>query len=106
MTLTRKFHDLVQHRASKNPAVADALLQEAVNAMLAGEVDVGKSLLRDYINATVGFEKLSEATGTAARSLSHMLGPRGNPGARGLFGVISHLQRQTGVEVHVTVGAK
>lgn len=106
MSLTRSFHDLVQHRASRQPAFADALLQEAITALLTGEVDVGKVLLRDYITATVGFEKLGEATGTGARSLAHMLGPRGNPHARSLFGVIGHLQRQAGVEVHVMVGAR
>ncbi len=105
MTLTRSFHSLVQKRALDDPAVAKALLQEAVTALLIGEVDVGKALLRDYITATVGFEKLSQATGTGSESLVHMLGPHGNPQARDLFDILGHLQRQVGIALHVTVDA-
>jgi hypothetical protein len=51
--------------------------------------------------ATVGFEKLGEATGTQPKSLIRMFGPRGNPQARNLFGIIGYLQKQAGVELHV-----
>ena len=73
--------------------------------MLAGDVDTGKAILRDTIKATVGFEKLGEATGTPAKSLIRMLGPRGNPQARNLFGIIGYLQKQAGVELHVAAVA-
>ncbi len=104
MVLTRSFKDLVQKRAANDPAFAEALLSEGVSALLTGELEVGKSLLRDYITATVGFERLGQATGTEAKSLVRMFGPRGNPQARSLFGVIGHLQKQAGVALHVTVG--
>ena len=104
MVLTRSLNDLVQRRAGNDLAFAEALLSEGINALLAGEVDVGTSLLRDYIAATVGFERLGEATGTAAESLIHMFGPGGSPQARNLFGVIGQLQRQAGIALHVTVG--
>jgi hypothetical protein len=58
----------------------------------------------DYIKATVGFEKLGEATGTPAKSLIRMLGPRGNPQARNLFGIVGYLQKLAGVELHVAPG--
>jgi hypothetical protein len=61
--------------------------------------------LRDYIKATAGFEKLGEATGTPAKSLIRMLGPRGNPQARNLFGIIGYLQKQAGVELPVVPGS-
>ena len=48
-----------------------------------------------------GFEKLGAATGTPAKSLIRMLGPRGNPQARNLFGIIGYLQKQAGVELQV-----
>lgn len=35
-----------------------ALLREAVESILNGELDAGKSVLRDYVNATVGFQDL------------------------------------------------
>jgi hypothetical protein len=66
----------------------------------------GKAIPRDYIKATVGFEKLGEATGTQPKSLMRMFGPRGNPQARNLFGIIGYLQKQAGVELHVTQGPR
>ena len=93
-----------QKRIPRNPAFGDALLREGIDTMLARDVDAGKAILRDYIKATVGFEKLGEATGTPAKSLIRMLGPRGNPQAPNLFGIIGYLQKQAGVELHVARG--
>jgi hypothetical protein len=101
MALTREFKELVQKRIARDPAFRDALLREGIDTMLAGDVDAGKAILRDYIKATVGFEKLGEVTCTPAKSLIRMLGPRGNPQARNLFGIIGYLQKQAGVELRV-----
>jgi hypothetical protein len=101
MAVTRAFKALVQKRIARDPDFRDALLREGIDAMLSGDVEAGKAVLRDYIKATVGFEALSAATGTPAKSLIRMLGPRGNPQARNLFGIIGYLQRQAGVELHV-----
>ena len=67
MALTREFKELVQKRVARDPAFRDALLREGVDTLLAGDVDTGKAILRDYIKATVGFEKLAEATGTPSQ---------------------------------------
>ena len=75
MALTRDFKELVQKRIAHDPAFGDALLREGIDTMLAGDVDTGKAIPRDYIKATIGFEKLGEATGTPAKSLIRMLGP-------------------------------
>ena len=104
MAVTRDFTELVQKRVARDRAFAGALLREGINTMFAGDVDTGKAILRDYIIATVGFEKLGAATGTPAKSLIRMLGPRGNPQARNLFGIIGYLQKQVGVELHVASG--
>ncbi|MBV8129755.1 MAG: hypothetical protein JO114_19065 [Planctomycetaceae bacterium] len=61
---------------------------------MAGDVDTGKAILRDYIKATVGLEKLGEATATPPKSLIRMFGPRGNPQARNLSGIIGYLQNR------------
>ncbi len=104
MALTRSFKDLVQRRVASDAAFGEALLREGIDTMLAGDVDTGKAILRDYIKATIGFEKLGEATGTQPKSLIRMFGPRGNPQARNLFSVLGYLQRQAGLQLHVTVG--
>jgi hypothetical protein len=91
-------------RVGEDPEFRAALLREGIDTMLAGDVNTGKAILRDYIKATVGFEKLGEATATPPKSLIRMFGPRGNPQARNLFGIIGYLQRQAGVELHVAAG--
>src|ERR1700746_2436824 len=104
MPLTRSFKDLVQRQVAEDPAYAEALVRARIDAMLAGDVDTGKAILRDYIKATIGFEKLGEATGTQPKSLIRMFGPRGNPQARNLFSVLGYLQKRAGLELHVTTG--
>jgi len=101
MALTRSFKELVGARIARDAAFGQALLREGIETMLTGDVDTGKSILRDYIKATVGFEKLGEAVGTQPKSLIRMFGPRGNPQARNLFGVIGYLQKQAGIEFYV-----
>ena len=101
MVLTVAFKEIVQARVRRDPAFAQALLREGVNCLLGGDVETGKAVLRDFINATVGFAGLSAATGTPAKSLMRMFGPSGNPSARNLFAVIAVLQRESGVALEV-----
>jgi len=93
-------------RVREDTAFRDALLKEGIDALLAGDLDIGKSILRDYINATIGFERLAQQTGTPSKSLMRMFGPTGNPNARNLFSVISELQRASGVSLRVNRSAK
>ena len=103
MALTRRFRDLVQRQAASDPAYSEALLREGIDTMLAGDIDTGKAILRDYIKATIGFEKLREATATPPKSLIRMFGPRGNPQARNLFSVLGYLQRRAAMELRFHV---
>src|SRR5438309_4253922 len=101
MASTKSFKELVQEHVKREKKFAEALLREGIDAMLSGDVDTGKIILRDYIKATVGFEKLGEATDTPPKSLIRMFGPRGNPQARNLFSVIGYLQKRAGLRLHV-----
>jgi DNA-binding phage protein len=101
MAKTKSFRDLVERQVKDDRKLADALLREGIDAMLSGDL-TGKTIMRDYIKATVGFEKLGEATDTSPKSLIRMFGPRGNPQARNLFSVIGYLQKQAGVQLHVS----
>jgi hypothetical protein len=78
------------------------LLRVGVDAMLSGDVETAKPVLRDTIEATVGFEMLGRATGTPPKSLIRMVGPRGNPQAKNLFSVIGCLRNRAGVRLHVS----
>ena len=101
MPLTRSFKATIQMRVQSDPAFREALLREGIETLLAGDVDTGKAVLRDYINATIGFEELGVLADKPAKSLMRMFGPRGNPQARNLFEVIGHLQKQEGVQLGV-----
>jgi hypothetical protein len=98
---SRGFGILVRGQVKTDKKFAEALLREGVDAMLGGDVDTGKTILRDYIKATVGFEKLGAATGAPPKSLIRMFGPNGNPQAKNLFSVLGYLQKRAGVKLHV-----
>jgi hypothetical protein len=101
MPLTRDFRQTVQARAARDPAFREAMFQEAMEALLKGDVDDGRSALRAYINATIGFEKLATTLDRSAKSLMRMFGPNGNPTAENLLSVIGVLQAETGVHLEV-----
>lgn len=102
MPLTRDFKETIKARVERDAAFREQMLKSGVECLLGGELDVGKIVLRDYINATIGFEELGRLTGKSPKSLMRMFGPEGNPQARNLFEVIRHLQRSEGVQLEVT----
>ncbi len=101
MVLTRDFRETVQARVRRDAAFRKGLLRDAVENLLAGEVALGKELLRDYINATVGFPKLAADTELHVKTLHQMFGPKGNPTATNLFAIVAYLQRREGVRLQV-----
>ena len=103
MPLTRDFKQTVQARIARGPAYRKELLREGVECLLSGDLNTGKAILRDYINATIGFEELSDMTHMPSKSLMRMLGPKGNPQARNLFDVIAHLQRAEGLRFELSL---
>jgi len=101
MALTRDFRETVQARVQRDEKLRHGLLRDAIDALLAGEGDLGREILRDFINATIGFPTLAEKTGIHVKSLHQMFGPKGNPTAANLFNIIACLQEHEGVRLHV-----
>ena len=101
MALTRDFKETIQARVERDPAFRAELLKEGVECLLSGDMETGKAVLRDYINATIGFEGLGDLIDKSPKSLMRMLGPRGNPQARNLFEIIGYLQKREGVHFEV-----
>jgi len=97
MPLTRDFKETIQARAQRDPAFRRGLFQEAIEAFLSNDTETGKLLLRDYVNATVGFEQLGADLDKNPKSLMRMLSTQGNPRADNLFAVLGHLRKQEGV---------
>lgn len=106
MALTKDFQLTVRARASRDREFRREMLREAIDCLLAGEVTTGKIVLRDYINATIGFARLARMTKIPVKSLMRMFGKTGNPQARNLFDVILHLQRAEGVTLTATLHPK
>jgi hypothetical protein len=105
MPLTRQFKETVKARLQSDRKYRKELLREGVECLLGGDLDTGKAILRDYINATIGFDELSRRTKRPAKSLMRMLGPSGNPQARNLFEMINHLQKAEGLHFEVSLRA-
>ena len=59
MALTRDFKETIHARAEIDPEFRAELLKQGIDCMLLGDLDTGKAVLRDFINATVGFAELS-----------------------------------------------
>ena len=101
MALTRDFKETIRARVKRDPGFRKALLREGIENFLSGDVETGKIILRDFINATVGFTKPGDVTHRSAKSLMRMLGPSGNPQARNLFEIVAYLQHAEGVRFEV-----
>ena len=101
MALTREFKETVMTRIQKDPRFRRALLAEAVETLLDGDLDTGKAMLRDYINATIGFEALAKEVGKDSKSIHRMLGARGNPTAENIFTIVKILQVDTDISLQV-----
>jgi DNA-binding phage protein len=91
----------LRHGHSVTPLFAKELLREGVASLLGGDVDTAKTVLRDSINATIGFAELAHSTHLSPKSLMRMLSPTGNPYASNLFAILAYLQEEEGVRFEV-----
>lgn len=101
--LRRTFRKSVRARAARDPDFRRALLREALDALVAGDLAGLRRGLRRYVNATLGFARLAERTGVPEKSLMRMLGPRGNPRAEHLVGLVRALADHEGVALSVEI---
>jgi DNA-binding phage protein len=101
MGLTKAFRETIYKRAQRDAGYRKALLTEAINAYLDGDAATGKAVLRDMINATVGFEQLATDMGKPSKSLHRMLSLRGNPSTTNFFGILQVLEKRAGVKLTV-----
>ena len=103
MPLTHDFKETIRARAQREPKFRQALLREAVECYLTGDLETGKSVLRDYVNATIGFQALEEQTDIPVKSLMRMLGPKGSPSAANLSSILTVLQKTEGVHFELSL---
>ena len=101
MALTRDFKATVVARVKKDPDFAKALLDEAATLFLNGDPDTAKLILRDLVNATIGFEQLAHSIEKPSKSLHRMLSPAGNPTMTSLASIFAALKDSMKVRIHV-----
>jgi len=103
MPLTHDFKETIRARAQRDQDFRQALLCEAVECVINGDLATGKAVLRDYVNATVGFQDLEKRTRIPAKSLMRMLGPKGSPSAANLSSILTALQKTEGVQFELSL---
>ena len=101
MPVTRKFRATILKRAESDLEFRRQMLIEAVNELLSGDLEAGKAMLRDYINATITFQQLAKKLKKSDKSIHRMLGPRGNPRAENILDIIKMLQAHEQVRLRV-----
>jgi hypothetical protein len=101
MALTKSFNDTVKAKLEKSQRFRRALLREAVGCMVAGDLETGKSVLRKYINGTIGFVKLGADLERSPKVLMRMFSAAGNPQAKNLFEIVAYLQKIEGTVLDV-----
>jgi len=99
MTLSRDFKHTVVERVQRDPAFARALLDEAATLFLSGEPDAARLILRDLVNATVGFAQLAQLTHKPSKSLHRMLSPAGNPSMDNLASIFQAVRQRLQVSL-------
>jgi DNA-binding phage protein len=101
MALTRNFKQTVIERVERDPAFAKALLDEAATLFLHDEPETARLILRDLVNATLGFEQLAALTDKPSKSLHRMLSPKGNPSMDNLAAIFGAMRTNLKVELEV-----
>lgn len=88
MPLTKQFRETVMARAKADKEFREELIIEATNALLEGDIDTGKSLIKDYLNATEAFASVADQLQKDEKSIRRMLGPSGNPTLKNFIGIL------------------
>ena len=101
MSISRDYKDTINERIDSDSEFTASLLDESITLFLNGEPDVARLVLRDLVNATVGFEKLAEEVEKPSKSLHRMLSARGNPTMDNLTKIIGILREKLGLEIEV-----
>lgn len=92
---------MVEH-IKRDPALAQARLDEAATHVLNGEPETVHLILGDLVNATLGFEQLAAITAKPSKSLLRMLSQKGNPGMDTLAAIFVAVRSRlnVGLETH------
>jgi len=104
MPLSREFKELVVARAAKDSEFRRALITEALNMILRGEIAAGRLMIRDYINATGSMNAIATKLKKQKPAIARMLGPKGNPTLESFIPVVQACAEREHIELSVCEG--
>ena len=102
MALTREFKSTVMELC-KDPEYRKALLIEALETYLEGDIPTGNALLRDYLNGTLAFAEVANVVGIKEPSLRRMLRAEGNPQLKNFLSIFTACRQREGMSVESLV---
>ena len=102
MALTKDFKDTIVERVNRDSRFAQSLLDEAATLFLNNETETARLILRDLVNATIGFEVLAQQTEKPSKSLHRMLSQKGNPSMDNLAAIFGAVRTRlnVGIKAH------
>ena len=103
MEISHEFKETIRERAQGDPEFRHALLREALGCIVDGELETGRALLNDYINASMGFRELEKRTEIPAKILMRMLSPAGDLSAMQLANILRALQEAESVHFELSL---
>ena len=106
MALTRDYKESIRERAERDPDFATSLMQEALSAILEGDPETARIILRELVNSTIGFEVLAEELDKPSKSIHRMLSPQGNPTMDNLTGILVALQKGLDTNLKVILSSR
>ena len=101
MGRTRPAKETILQRAKTSPAFRATLIGEALELIAENDVQTAKSLIRDYVLASIGFEALAKEVGKKPESIKRMLSAKGNPTINNMAALLASLQHHEGIQLHV-----
>jgi len=101
MGTTRPVEETIIKRAKASASFRTALIGEAIELIAENDVQTAKSILRDYVLASIGFEALAKDIGKKPESIMRMLSAKGNPTMKNMAALLASLKQHEGISIHV-----
>lgn len=93
MQLTENFKSALFQRMDREPDFRKALLDEIVECFNQDDVVIGKLMLGDFVEGTLGKKRLGKQTHKSPASLNQILDPEIDSETQELFDLIDHLRK-------------
>jgi len=97
----RPVSETILKRAKEDPEFRAALLAEAIELLAENDVQTAKSIIRNYVLASIGFEALAKQIDKKPESIKRMLSEKGNPTLKNMAALLSSLKHHEGISIHV-----